>query len=70
MRFKQKMKGNSMLEHMIILKQFAKMVGISPEYLSRLIKAGKVVPRETATGRKYFLEEDVEAFLNGKKNND
>lgn len=52
---------------MISAAEFARRVRFSSNYIYTLIKSGKLTPRVSFTGRKYFLEEDVIAFLKGEK---
>lgn len=56
-------------ENILTITEFAKKVGYTREYVSKLISKGKLKPRKTITGKKYFLEEDVTLFWNnGEKN--
>lgn len=56
-----------MLEQKITIKRFAKLIGYSETHVHRLIKEGKITPRISAIGKKYFYFSDVDAFLNDKQ---
>ena len=51
----------------LTIKQFAKRIGFTPEWVSKLIRSGKITPRIRGCGQRYFLESDVEDWLNGKE---
>ena len=53
-----------MVEQKITIKRFAKLIGYSETHVHRLIKEGKITPRVSAIGKKYFYFSD---FLNDKK---
>jgi predicted DNA-binding transcriptional regulator AlpA len=55
------------MERILILKEFAERVGITPEWLSKLIKQGKVVPRIRGVNQRYFLESDVKDWIEGNE---
>lgn len=48
-------------------KEFAERVGITPEWLSKLIKQGKVIPRLRGISQKYFTEQDVKDWVEGNE---
>jgi hypothetical protein len=51
----------------ISIKQFAEGIGYSPEWVSKLIRRGKIIPRVRGAGQRYFLQSDVEDWLEGRE---
>ena len=49
----------------LTIRQFAEGIGYSAEWVSRLIKKGKITPRVRGAGQRYFLQSDVEDWLEG-----
>lgn len=47
------------------VRRFAQLVGQSERQVYRWIKAKKLIPRRTPGGRPFFLQDDVDNFLNG-----
>lgn len=54
-------------KNVLNIKQFAKRIGLSPEWVSRLISKGKITPRIRGCGQRYFLDSDVDDWLNGRE---
>lgn len=48
------------------ISQFAREVGYSRRQITRYIETGKLLPRRTLGGLPYFLESDIQKFLNYK----
>lgn len=50
----------------LTFEAFGFKVGYSKRQIVRLAKLGLVSPRQIGNGRKFFLDQDVEDFLNWK----
>ena len=55
------------MEKILKLKEFAERVGITPEWLSKLIRQGKVIPRLRGVNQRYFTESDVKDWIEGNE---
>ena len=51
------------MEH-LKLKKAAEYIGYNPIYLQSLDRRGILAAHRTATGRRYYLKSDLDAFLN------
>lgn len=50
----------------LTISEFARRVNYSRRQITRYIESGKLIPRRSLGGLPYFLESDVEKFLNYK----
>lgn len=54
-------------KNVLNIRQFAKRIGLSPEWVSRLVSKGKITPRIRGCGQRYFLDSDVDDWLSGRE---
>lgn len=51
----------------LTLRKFSKLINVAPSTLTFWEQRGLIVPRKTATGKKYFIGKDVLDYLNNNK---
>lgn len=52
------------MNNRITMDKFAQEVGVSYRTIKRYIDEGKLLPRRTLGGKIYFLDQDIELYLN------
>ena len=62
---KEKRRSTPDMKNALTIRQFADGIGYSAEWVSRLIRKGKITPRVRGAGQRYFLQSDVEDWLEG-----
>ena len=62
---KEKRRSSPDMKNALTIGQFVERIGYSAEWVSRLIKKGKITPRVRGAGQRYFLQSDVEDWLEG-----
>ena len=65
LRRKEKRRSTPDMKNALTIRQFADGIGYSAEWVSRLIRKGKITPRVRGAGQRYFLQSDVEDWLEG-----
>lgn len=48
--------------------EFAKIIGVTPKTIQRWDESGKLIAKRTPTNRRYYTEEDVNAYFGHKPN--